>query len=149
MGGWRLEPDTLWPEDTSGGRLSGVNPMRILTASTVICALLVAAPALAAEPKAARACFDASDINGFNVIDDRTVDVSISPRQVYRLTLFAPSRDIDSALQLGVEARGGSWICTGLDATIIVPGDRTGMGRYPVTEVRKLTTEEIQAKRKR
>ncbi|MCY1646695.1 DUF6491 family protein [Caulobacter sp. SL161] len=121
--------------------------MRILTASTALCVLLATAPALAAEPKTPRACFNAQDINGFNVIDDRTVDVSISPRNVYRLTLFAPSRDIDSAMQLGVEARGGSWICAGLDATIIVPDDRTGMGRYPVTEVRKLTPEELQAKR--
>ncbi|ATC32966.1 hypothetical protein CA606_11840 [Caulobacter vibrioides] len=120
--------------------------MRILTVSAALCALLVAGPSLAAEPKAERACFRASDVNGFNVIDDQTVDVSVSPRNVYRLTLFAPSPDIDWTMNLGIQARGGSWVCAGTDATIIVPGD-IGIQRYPVTHIRKLTPEEIQAKR--
>lgn len=125
--------------------------MRILTVSAALCGLLAAAPAMAAapkaEPRAERACFRASDVNGFNVIDDRTVDVSVSPRNVYRLTLFAPSPDIDWTMNLGIQARGGSWVCAGMDATIIVPSDFGAPRRYPVTEVRKLTPEEIQAKR--
>lgn len=121
--------------------------MRILTAATALCAIFVAAPALAAEPKAERACFRASDVSGFNVVDDQTVDVSISPRNVYRLTLFAPSRDIDWTMQIGIEARGGPWVCTGMDATLIIP-EGVGVQRYPVTKVRKLSLEEIQAKRK-
>jgi hypothetical protein len=123
--------------------------MRILIAFTALCGVLAAAPALATEPRAQRACFRASDVNGFQVIDDRTVDVSVSPRNVYRLTLFAPSPDIDWTMNLGIEARGGAWVCTGMDATIIVPGEIGGVQRYPVTEVRKLTPEEIQAKRAR
>lgn len=122
--------------------------MRVLTAATALCAIFVAAPVLAAEPKAERACFRASDVSGFNVVDDQTVDVSTSPRNVYRLTLFAPSPDIDWTLQIAIEARGGSWVCAGTDATIIVP-EAIGIQRYPVTKVRKLTLEEIQAKRKK
>jgi uncharacterized protein with PhoU and TrkA domain len=76
------------------------------------------------------------------------VDVSISPKTVYRLTLFAPSPDINWTQRIGVESRGSSWICSGMDATIIVPGD-IGIQRYPVTEVRKLTQDEIQASRKK
>lgn len=121
--------------------------MRVLTAATALCAVLLAAPTLAAEPKADRACFRASDVSGFNVVDDQTVDVSISPRNFYRLTLFAPSRDIDWTMQIGIEARGGSWVCAGMDATLIVP-EAIGIQRYPVTKIRKLTLEEIQAKRK-
>jgi hypothetical protein len=122
--------------------------MRVLTTAAALCAIFAAAPALAAEPKAERACFRASDVSGFNVVDDQTVDVSISPRNVYRLTLFAPSPDIDWTLQIAIEARGGSWVCAGADATIIVP-EAIGIQRYPVTKVRKLTLEEIQAKRKK
>lgn len=120
--------------------------MRFLIGSAALCALLVAGPALAAETpkKAERACFRADDINGFNAIDDQTIDVSISPRTVYRLKLFSPSPDIDWTMHIAVEARGGSWICSGMDATIIVPGP-IGPQRYPVTEVRKLSPEEILA----
>lgn len=127
--------------------------MRILITSTALCALLAAVPALAApnlaaETRAERSCFRASDVDGFNVIDDQTVDVSVSPRNVYRLTLFAPSPDIDWTMRIGIEARGGGWICAGMDATIIVPGDIGGIQRYPVTQVRKLTPEEIRPPRK-
>jgi hypothetical protein len=129
--------------------------MRFLIGSAALCALLVAAPvftspafAADAKPKAERSCFRAQEINGFNVVDKQTVDVSISPKTVYRLTLFAPSPDINWTQRIGVESRGSSWICSGMDATIIVPGD-IGIGRYPVTDVRKLTPDEILASRKK
>lgn len=122
--------------------------MRRWIPSAVLGATLIAFPAWAAQSKAERACFRASDVNGFTVIDDRTVDVSVSPRHVYRLTLFAPSRDIDWTVHIGLEARGGAWICAGMDATLIVPSEIGGPGRYPVTAVRKLTPEEIKAPRR-
>lgn len=119
-------------------------------------ALLLAAPALAAaqadkpasKPKAERACFRAQDVDGFNAVDKETVDVSVGVRDVYRLTLFSPSPDIDWTQRIAIEARGGSWICSGMDATIIVPGP-IGLQRYPVTAIRKLTPEEIKARKKR
>lgn len=125
--------------------------MRFLIGSAALLAVLAAAPAFAdgaPKAKAQRQCFRAQDVNGFNVVDKQTVDVSTGPRDVYRLTLFAPSPDIDWTRRIGVESRGGSWICAGMDATIIVPGD-IGIGRYPVTEVRKLSPEEIKAPRKK
>ena len=119
-------------------------------------ALLLATPALAAaqadkpasKPKAERACFRAQDVDGFNAVDKETVDVSVGVRDVYRLTLFSPSPDIDWTQRIAIEARGGSWICSGVDATIIVPGP-IGLQRYPVTAIRKLTPEEIKARKKR
>lgn len=119
-------------------------------------ALLLAAPALAAaqtdkpasKPKTERACFRAQDVDGFNAVDKETVDVSVGVRDVYRLTLFSPSPDIDWTQRIAIEARGGSWICSGMDATIIVPGP-IGLQRYPVTAIRKLTPEEIKARKKR
>ena len=119
--------------------------MRFLIAAAL--AVLAASPALADTPKKAeRSCFRAQDVNGFNVVDDETVDVSINPKTVYRLKLFSSSPDIDWTLRIGIESRGSSWICSGMDAMIIVPG-QIGIQRYPVTEVRKLTPEEIAASR--
>ncbi len=119
--------------------------MRFLIAGAAFC--LLATSALAAEP-AKRACFRAQNVDGFDLIDDQTVEVTTSPRDVYRLTLFAPSPDIDWTQQIAIEARGGSWICSGADATIVVPGV-AGLRRYPVTQVRKLSPEEVRARRTR
>lgn len=132
--------------------------VRPLIVSAALCAMSLAAPALAAgqdagtpaakpAAKAERACFRAQDVDGFNAVDKETVDVSVGVRDVYRLTLFSPSPDIDWTLRIGIEARGSSWICSGLDATIIVPGPM-GVQRYPVTAIRKLTPEEIKARKK-
>lgn len=126
--------------------------MRVLIGSVVLAALLSAGPVLAADtkkpPRAQSSCFRPDDVNGFTVIDDRTVDVTISPKNVYRLTLFSPSPDIDWSLRIGIYSRGRSWVCSGYDAEIIVP-DATGRRTYPVTEVRKLTPEELAAEKKK
>ena len=51
-------------------------------------------------------------------------------------------------LRIGIDARGQSWLCSGriAGADIIVPGD-IGMRRYPITDVRKLTPEELAAEK--
>lgn len=126
--------------------------MRVLIASAAVLAVLSAAPAFAADkeakPKPDRSqCFRADDINGFSVVDDQTVDVSIGPKNVWRLTLFSPARDLDTTLRIAVEARGSSWVCQGMDATVIAPGP-IGPERYPVTAVRKLTPDELAPKKK-
>jgi hypothetical protein len=124
--------------------------MRFLIASAAVLAALSAAPAFAADekPKPDRsACFRADEVNGFNVIDDRTIDVSIGPRNVWRLTLFSKARDIDTALNISVVARTGSWVCQPMDATVIAPG-RIGDQPYAVTAIRKLTPEELAPKNK-
>lgn len=123
--------------------------MRFLIGSAALCALLVAGPVLAADAPKAKAktsCFRPDSINGFTVIDDQTVDVTISRNDVYRLTLFMPSPDIDWSLRIGIDSRGRPWVCSGYDAEIIVP-DATGRRRYPVTDIRKLTPEEIAAEK--
>ncbi|UAL10038.1 DUF6491 family protein [Caulobacter segnis] len=127
--------------------------MRVLIGSVALGAMLLAGPVLASEaskqakmPPAQRSCFRAGDVSGFNVVDDKTVDVSINSKTVYRLTLFSRSPDIDWTQRIGIKARGSSWICQGLDAEIIVPGS-IGPTTYPVTEVRKLTPEEIASKK--
>jgi len=124
--------------------------MRVLIASAAVLAVLSATPALADEkPKPDRSeCFRADEVNGFNVIDNRTVDVSIGPRNVWRLTLFSKARDIDTALNISVVARAGSWVCQPMDATVVAPGPM-GPQPYAVTAIRKLTPEELAPKTKK
>jgi len=135
--------------------------MRHLIGFAALCALSLASPALAQSPdktpdkasakataKSERSCFRAQDVDGFNAVDKETVDVTVGVKDVYRLTLFSPSPDIDWTMRIGIEARGSSWICSGMDATIIVPGPM-GIQRYPVTAIRKLSPDEIKARKKR
>ena len=125
--------------------------MRILIASAAVLAVLSAAPAFAADEKPQpdrSACFRADEVNGFNVIDNRTVDVSFGPRDVWRLTLFSKARDIDTALNISVVARTGSWVCQPMDATLVAPGP-FGPQPYAVTAIRKLTPEELAPKKKK
>jgi len=123
--------------------------MRTLICSATVLAVLVAGPAMAAaKGKPDRSeCFHVSSINGWTAVDDQTVDVTITPKNVWRLTLFAPSPSIDWTLRIGIDTRGQSWLCSGRisGAEIVVPND-IGMRRYPVTAIRKLTPEELAPK---
>ena len=119
---------------------------RILFTTTLVAAALagaaVAAPS--ASGKTGQSCFWTRDVNGFQAVNDQTVNIKVGVRDVYQLTLFAPSPDIDWTESLALESKGSSWICSGLDATLIVPGP-IGPQRYPVTSLRKLSLDEVAA----
>jgi hypothetical protein len=109
----------------------------------------------AGEPAAARAerpaprCFLASNVNGFTSRGRDAVDVHVGANRYYRLTLAGYCPDVDWSLRVGIRTRGGgSWICQGADAEIIVPSP-TGPERCLVTDVRALTPAEIAANRHR
>lgn len=110
----------------------------------------VAAPEATAKPQ--RACFFASQVNGWRSEGDRVVYLEVGVRDVYRGELFSSCHDLDSAFTLGVRSRaGGSSICDGLDLELVVPsafGPRTCL----VTRLEKLTPQEVaalKARRKR
>ena len=120
---------------------------RILFTTTLAAAALVGAAAAtpaAAAGKAGQSCFWTRDVNSFQAVNDQTVNIKVGVRDVYQLTLFAPSPDIDWTESLALQSKGSSWICSGLDATLIVPGP-IGPQRYPVTSIRKLSTDEVAA----
>lgn len=103
------------------------------------------AGAAPSDPKPARSCFFADQVNGWRQAGDQAVLVNVGAKQVYRLDLFSSCHDLDNNLTIGLETRGGgSSICDGLDATIIVRSP-IGPMRCPVTKVTKLTPEEIAA----
>jgi len=105
------------------------------------------APAFAADPapaKSARQCFYANSINGFTAVDDRTVNLRVGVKDVYQLDLLGPCPDIDWSHQIGIESRGSSWICSGLDAMVITKSS-IGPQRCAVRNIRKLTPQEVAA----
>ncbi len=94
--------------------------------------------------KSARSCFFANSANSFNAVDDQTVYVRVGVKDVYRLDLFSRCPDIDWNHAIALVSRGGSSICSGLDATVITKGP-FGPQRCEVRTVTKLTPEEAAA----
>ena len=106
------------------------------------------APASASQG-ADRQCFHAGQVNGFSAVDDDTVHVHVGANDVYELELFGPCQDVDWSERIGIRATGGSdWICRGIDAELIVPGP-IGPDQCQVSSLRKLSDDEIRARRDR
>ena len=74
-------------------------------------------PASATEPTRSR-CFRPSQVNGWRAGDRDVVYVRTDVRRVFRMQLMGPCPDVNWAQGIGIEARGSSWICSGIDATI-------------------------------
>jgi hypothetical protein len=91
-----------------------------------------------------RSCFYARNISSWAPQDDTTVNLRVNVNDYYQLKLLGPCNDINWDEAIGLEHRGTSWICDGLDAVIVTSG-RSGPRRCPATSVRKLTKEEVAA----
>jgi hypothetical protein len=98
----------------------------------------------AAKPGPQRSCFLARNVSSWAAQDDTTVNLRVNVRDYYQLKLLGPCNNIDWDQAIGIEHRGSSWICSGLDAVIITRG-KVGPPRCPVSSVRKLTKEEVAA----
>lgn len=101
-------------------------------------------PAPAPEAKAPRACFYVNNVSNYASDDDETVFVRVGVKDVYRLDLMGHCHDVGSALKLGLETRGSSFVCDALDVTVVA-GSSIGPQRCPVTKVTKLTEAEVAA----
>lgn len=107
------------------------------------------APAAAPTPRPAPRCFRAAEVNGFTPRGTDAVDVHVGANRDYRLSLAGYCPDVDSSFGVALRTTGGgSWICQGADAEIIVPSP-TGRERCMVTDVRALTPDEVAANRHR
>ena len=94
-----------------------------------------------------RECFLARNVWSWHPGADRTtVYLKANVHDYYELKLIAECPQIDWVRPIGIEHQGSSWICSGLDATLIVP---QGSGNLtltcPVRSVRKLSPEEVAA----
>jgi hypothetical protein len=97
-----------------------------------------------AKAKPARQCFWTRNANGFAAQDERTLNVRVGVRDVYQFEMFGPCHDIDWAQRIALRSRGGSTICTGMDAEVIAPSV-LGPQKCFVRSVRKLTSAEVAA----
>ena len=129
--------------------------MKKAWAATGACLILVACAEMAGPPSGSRLsnrsdCFLADSVNSFTPVGDRFVDVRVTRRSQFRLELAGYCPDIDWSQRIALRTRGGSrWICRGMDAEIIVPDRAIGPQRCLVTDVRRLSISEIEARRRR
>ena len=125
--------------------------MNVKIALTVAAASLMCLGAATAKspetPKPAKSrgqCFWTDQVNNFASDDNRTVNLRVGVSDIYQLEMFGRCQDVDWSQKIAVVSRGGSSICTGLDAEIIAPTP-IGPQRCAVKTVRKLTPDEVKA----
>lgn len=88
-------------------------------------------------------CFRAGDVNSFSPVrGEQTVDVRVGASRYYRLQLAGACPDVDWTMRAAIRTRGGgSWICAGGDAEIIIPSPG-GRQRCLVSDVRRISREQ-------
>lgn len=92
-----------------------------------------------------RQCFFVNEVRSFASSDDRVVYVDTGSNEVFELQTFGCS-NVDWSTSIGIRTTsGGSSICSGLDAELIVPDLPGGRSTCPVTSVRRLTDAEVAA----
>lgn len=95
-------------------------------------------------------CFLPRMVNGFDAIDDDTVHVFVGANSVYELEVLGACPNVDWSQRIGIQATaGGSWVCQGYDAELLVPGVGGGIDECQVSMVRRLTEAESRALRER
>ena len=124
--------------------------MRMLTTLAICAALTLGVAAVqsshaeeqqaSAAPDDGRDCFRAIHARRYQVIDDRSVRVRISPRRTYTLTTSENAPDLDTARGVAMSA-DTSWVCTGdVRGAVIeecghfVPEEQPGMFNRMVME---------------
>jgi hypothetical protein len=82
-----------------------------------------------------RQCFLANQVNSFTPSKAGFVDVRAGASRYFRLDLGGGCPNVDWSMRVGIRSvGGGSWICEGYDAELIVP-DPSGAERCPVSKV--------------
>jgi hypothetical protein len=104
------------------------------------------APRAQAVGSSGRQCFTAGQVNSFHPIDRSTVLVRTGASTYYQLDILGTCQDINWTNRIGIRSTGGgSWICQGHDAELIVPNPGRDFDRCPVLGVRRLTPDEAKA----
>jgi len=102
-------------------------------------------PAAAGQTREGRECFFVQEVQSFASTNGRQVYVRTGQNEVFRLETIA-CNNVDWQTQIGIRARGGgSSICSGFDAELIVPDYGSGPRNCAVTDVHRLTDAELAA----
>jgi hypothetical protein len=105
----------------------------------LVAGLCVFALSACASPQTASApghsdCFRTADVNGYAIVDDTHVDVTVGPNRHYILTTFFNARDLDWSQTIALRSHT-NWICTGSGPNWAeVIGGRPRRS-YPITEI--------------
>jgi len=103
----------------------------------------------AAQATGTRQCFTPREVSGFTGTVDRNADIKVGTSRYFRLELGGGCPDIDWSQRIGIRARGGgSFICEGYDAELIVP-DPTRTQVCPVSAIRAISREQYLSDNKR
>ncbi len=96
-----------------------------------------------------RQCFTPREVSGFTGTVDRNADIKVGTSRYFRLELGGGCPDIDWSQRIGIRARGGgTFICEGYDAELIVP-DPTRTQVCPVSAIHAISREQYLADNKR
>jgi hypothetical protein len=80
-------------------------------------------------------CFLPNQVNSFTPTKAGFVDVRVGAGRYFRLELGGGCPNVDWSIRVGIRSvGGGSWICEGYDAELIVP-DPAIPGRCPISKV--------------
>lgn len=98
-------------------------------------------------PKPRPSCFWTNRIENFAAVDQQNLYLRVGIHDVYRAKLFATCLQLDWVHHLALVSHGSSMICEGpnLDVDVVVRDVGLGRQRCPVTEIRKLTPDEVAA----
>jgi hypothetical protein len=120
----------------------------------MLLALLAGAASLSptiatAQGAQAKSCFWTRNVDRLRSINGRTAYVRVRSRDVYELKLFAPCLNVSWSHGATLRSRGSSQVCEGgtswLEIYARATGSRGGTQRCRVSEVRKLTADEVAA----
>lgn len=126
----------------------GTFATRLLAAAALTALAGCTTPASTADKDkdkaAGRDCFNADMVSSYAVADDTTVNLRVGVKDFYQIKLFGTCPDIKWSNAIALESAGSSFVCTGIDLTVISPSP---MGRQtcPATSIRRLTPEEVAA----
>ncbi len=97
-----------------------------------------------ASAESSGACFFASDVSGFSDAGPDKALVRVGTQRMWELTLSPGCPQVDYALRIGIRARGGTRICSGRNAELLVPyPSGNGFQSCLVQSVRQLSPEEV------
>ena len=120
-------------------------------AAIVGVASLGASPAVQAQPvrDPARQCFYTHNIDGYSAVDNRTLLMRVSGRNIYRVELMnaCPGLTFRHTMILQTASGGGS-VCGAIDLTLAFT-DHGITESCPVHDIRKLSPDEVVAIPKR
>ena len=126
-------------------KVGGIAAMALVAcAGLCVVATLPVAPSKA-QP--ARQCFSANSVRGFETLPGGLILLRAGGNRTFALQTLGDCPDINWAHGVGIRTfGGGSWICSGLDAQLIVTSP-IGAQFCAVRDVRWISREEARALR--